>query len=80
MLGHMTDGPHGAELGAALVAGGKYLGYAINDPIVRAFADRGMTSPLLQQYGSRAALGVNAQAPPTPLTQTIMQYLQPGQQ
>jgi hypothetical protein len=46
---------------------------------VRAFADRGMTSPLLQQ-SFEGGLGVNAQAPPTPLTQTIMQYLQPGQQ
>jgi hypothetical protein len=31
-----------------------------------------------KQYATRAALGANAQAPPTPLTQTIMQYLQPG--
>jgi hypothetical protein len=32
-----------------------------------------------KQYATRAALGANARAPPTPLTQTIMQYLQPGQ-
>ena len=81
MFGHLMGGPHGAALGAAISTGGKYLGSAINDPsVVRAFADRAVTSPLLQQYASRAALGANAQAPPTPLTQTIMQYLQPGQQ
>jgi hypothetical protein len=32
-----------------------------------------------KQYATRAALGANAEAPPTPSTQTIMQYLQSGQ-
>ena len=79
MLGHVLGGPYEAALGAGLSTIGGYLAKRGMTPsIVRAFADRGITSPLLQQYASRAGLGV--QAPPTALTKTIMQYLQPGQQ
>ena len=76
----MLGGPYEAALGAGLSTIGAISLNGDDPSVVRAFADRGITSPLLQQYALKAGLGVNAQAPPTPLTQTIMQYLQPGQQ
>lgn len=83
-IGHMIGGPHGAALAGGLAAGGKLFSGAVNDPsIVRAFADRGLTEPLIEQYISRGSLGATAPQewpPPSPsgIANTILNYLPTG--
>lgn len=78
LIGHMLGGPHGAAVGAALATGGRFLSHAVDDPsVVRAFAGRGLIAPLVQQYVQRASLGALPNPPPSPVTDTIMNYLKP---
>jgi hypothetical protein len=73
-------GLHGAAVGALPHTLGRIAAGALEDPsVVRALAGRGVTTPLVQQYAQRAALGATSPpSPPSPLTNAILGYAQPA--